>query len=57
MQPKQSGKQRPNAIRLAEQNGFVPFERRKRYQARCKVYYNNRWKGGDPGMYMEQNRS
>ncbi len=32
------------AIRLAEQNGFVPFERRKRYQAGDKVYYNNRGK-------------
>lgn len=31
-------------IALAEKNGFVPFEYKKRYQAGDRVYYNNRGK-------------
>jgi len=31
-------------VRLAEENGFVPFERGKKYQPGDKVYYNNRGK-------------
>ncbi len=32
------------SIRLAEENGFVPFERGKKYAPGDKVYYNNRGK-------------
>ncbi len=32
------------SIRLAEENGFVPFERGKKYLPGDKVYYNNRGK-------------
>lgn len=33
-----------SAIRLAEENGFVPFELGKKYNAGDKVYFNNRGK-------------